>query len=81
MTKVYAVFLSFSNAESENIIVNVSAKYKNLKNVFEKAENLTLLNHNSYDYVIDLKSEKTSSFNSLYNLSATELSTFREYLK
>ena len=61
--------------------MNVSAEYKNLRDVFEKAENLILSDHDSYNYTINLKSEKTFLFNSLYNLSATELSTFREYLK
>ena len=81
MTEVYAVFLLFSNAESENVIVNVSAEYKDLKNVFEKTENLILLDHSSYSHAINLKSEKTFLFNSLYNLLAMKLNMFREYLK
>ena len=61
--------------------MNVSTKYENLSDVFEKTENLILSDHNLYDYVIDLKSEKTSSFDSLYNLSAMKLNMFRKYLK
>ena len=67
--------------ESEDITVNVLTEYKDLNNVFEKTENLILLNHDSYDHTIDLKSERTSLFDSLYNLSAMKLSMFREYLK
>ena len=67
--------------ESEDITVNVSTKYEDLSNVFEKTENLILSNHDLYDHAIDLKSGRTSSFDSLYNLSAMKLSMFREYLE
>ena len=81
MTKAYAVFLSLSNVKSENVTVNVSAEYKDLRNVFKKAENLIFLNHDLYDHAIDLKSERTFLFDLLYNLSAMKLNMFREYLK
>jgi len=61
--------------------VNVPFEYEDLKNVFERAENLILSNHGPYDHVIDLKSEKKPPFGLLYNLSVTELSTLQEYLK
>ena len=67
--------------KSKDITVNVSTEYEDLNNVFEKTENLIFLNHSLYDYAIDLKSEKTSLFDSLYNLSAMKLSIFRKYLK
>ena len=54
--------------------MNVSTKYKDLNDVFEKTENLIFSDHNSYDYTINLKSEKTSSFDLLYNLLAMKLS-------
>jgi len=62
-------------------MMNVLFEYEDLKNVFERTENLILSNHNPYDHVIDLKLKKKPPFDSLYNLSATELSTLREYLK
>ena len=65
----------------KDIIVNVLTEYEDLNNMFEKTENLIFSDHSSYDYAINLKSEKTSSFNSLYNLSAMKLSMFRKYLK
>ena len=61
--------------------MNVSVKYKDLKDVFKKTENLILLNHDSYNHTINLKSKRTFLFNLLYNLSATELNTFKKYLK
>ena len=67
--------------KSENITVDVSTKYEDLSNVFEKTENLILSDHNSYNHAIDLKSERTSLFNLLYNLSAMKLNMFRKYLK
>ena len=81
LTKAYAVLLSLSNVEFKDITVNVSTKYEDLSNVFEKTENLIFSDHNLYDHAIDLKSEKTSSFNLLYNLSAMKLSMFRKYLE
>jgi len=62
-------------------MMNVLFEYEDLKNVFERAENLILSNHGPYDHVIDLKPGKKPSFDSLYNLSVTELSTLQEYLK
>ena len=65
----------------KDITVNVSTKYEDLNDVFEKTENLIFLNYDLYDYTIDLKSEKTSLFSLLYNLSAMKLNMFRKYLK
>jgi len=78
---VYAVLISPQNALNENSTVNVLFEYEDLKNVFERTENLILSNHSSYNHAIDLKLRKKPSFDSLYNLSATELSTLWEYLK
>jgi len=61
--------------------VNVFFEYEDLKNVFERAENLILSNHSPYDHAIDLKLRKKPPFGPLYNLLATELSTLQEYLK
>jgi len=72
---VYAVLISSQNALNKNSMMNVLFEYEDLKNVFERAENLILLNHGSYDHAIDLKLKKKPPFGSLYNLSATELST------
>ena len=65
----------------KDITVNVSTEYEDLSNVFEKTENLILSDHDSYDHVIDLKSERTFLFSLLYNFSAMKLSTFRKYLE
>ena len=81
LIKVYTVLLSSSNVKSEDIIVNVLTEYKDLNNIFEKTENLILLNHSLYDYAIDLKLKRTFLFDLLYNLSAMKLNMFRKYLK
>ena len=67
--------------KSEDITVNVLTKYKDLSNMFKKTENLTLSDHDLYDHAIDLKSERTSLFSSLYNFLAMKLNMFRKYLK
>ncbi len=61
--------------------MNILFEYKDLKNVFEKTENLILSDHSFYNHAIDLKLRKKPSFDLLYNLSVTELNTLWEYLK
>src|SRR5947207_11014646 len=52
----------------------VSEEYHNLIDVFERQKADKLTSHQKeYDIRIDLKSEKTSSFESLYNMSQDEL--------
>jgi len=78
---VYAVLISSQNAFIKNSTVNIFFEYEDLKNVFKMTENLILSDHSSYDHVIDLKLRKKPSFDLLYNLSATGLSTLHKYLK
>jgi hypothetical protein len=54
-------------------------KYKNFANVFDKINADKLFKHDSQDHVIDIKN-KMSFFESMYNLSMTELELLREYL-
>ncbi len=57
----------------------ISEKYKNFADVFDKINADKLLEHDSQDHVIDTKN-KMSSFESMYNLSMIELELLREYL-
>ncbi len=54
-------------------------KYKNFADVFDKVNADKLLEHDSQDHTKDTKS-KMSSFESVYNLSMTELELFKKYL-
>ncbi len=54
-------------------------KYKNFADVFDKINADKLLEHDSQDHAIDTE-DKMSSFESMYNLSMTELELLREYL-
>jgi hypothetical protein len=54
-------------------------KYKDFADVFDKINADKLLKHDSQDHAIDTKS-KMSSFESMYNLSMTELELLKEYL-
>jgi hypothetical protein len=54
-------------------------KYKDFADVFDKVNANKLSEHDSQDHAINTKS-KMSSFESIYNLSMTELELFREYL-
>jgi hypothetical protein len=54
-------------------------KYKNFADVFDKINADILLDHDSQDHAIDTK-DKMSFFESIYNLSMTELELLREYL-
>ncbi len=53
-------------------------KYKDFADVFDKINANKLLEHDSQDHAINTKS-KMSSFESVYNLSMTELELFKEY--
>jgi hypothetical protein len=54
-------------------------KYKDFADVFDKINADKLLEHDSQDHAINTKS-KMLSFESVYNLSMTELELFKEYL-
>jgi hypothetical protein len=54
-------------------------KYKDFADVFDKVNADKLLEHDSQDHAIDTKS-KMFSFESVYNLSMTELELLKEYL-
>jgi hypothetical protein len=53
-------------------------KYKNFADVFDKVNVDKLLEHDSQDHAIDTKN-KMSSFESMYNLSMTELELLKKY--
>jgi hypothetical protein len=54
-------------------------KYKDFANVFDKVNADKLLKHDSQDHAINTKN-KMFSFESMYNLSMTELELLKEYL-
>ncbi len=54
-------------------------KYKDFADVFDKINADKLFEHDSQDHAIDTKN-KMSSFESVYNLSMTELELFKKYL-
>ena len=59
----------------------VSEKYHDLINVFERQNINKLFSHQKkYDIRIDLKSGKTSSFESLYDMLWNELQMLQQYL-
>jgi hypothetical protein len=54
-------------------------KYQDFANVFNKTNVDKLLEHDSQNYAIETIENKLFSFESIYNLSITELKTLREY--
>ncbi len=54
-------------------------KYKDFADVFDKINANKLFEHDSQDHAINTKN-KMSSFESMYNLSTTELELFKKYL-
>ena len=59
----------------------VSEKYHNLIDVFERQKADKLTSHQKkYNIEIDLKSEKISNFELLYNMSQKELQVLQQYL-
>ncbi len=60
-------------------MLTLSQQYNRYINVFFEENVDKLLSHQDYDYVIETEKHKLL-YNSLYNLSETELQVFREYL-
>jgi hypothetical protein len=58
----------------------LSEKYQDFVDVFNKTNVDKLSKHDSQNHVIKTIENKSSSFESIYNLSITELKTLREYL-
>jgi hypothetical protein len=58
----------------------IPIQYKDYKNVFEKKNANTLLEHWPYDCVIDLEERAHPPFGPIYNLSQNELSTLPKYI-
>ena len=78
MKNIEKIFKSKSYADSYFF---VSKKYHNLIDVFEKQKTDELTSHwEKYDIRIDLKSEKTSSFEFLYDMLWDELQMLQQYL-
>ena len=57
----------------------ISSQYVDYKNVFSEEKANTLIEHDSQNHVIDINDQK-SLFDSMYNLSVTELEVLRKYI-
>jgi hypothetical protein len=58
----------------------IPIQYQDYKDVFEKNNANTLLEHWPYDYAINLEEGMQPLFGPIYNLSQDELSTLRKYI-
>ena len=57
----------------------ISSQYIDYKDVFSEEKANTLIEHNFQNHVIDINDQK-SLFDSMYNLSVTELEVLRKYI-
>jgi hypothetical protein len=77
-SKSLASQLSNCDLSAKNQI-QISSQYSDFKEVFFKVIDSMLLKHVSHDLSIDIE-DRDSSFDSLYNLSANELTILRAYI-
>ena len=68
-----------TNIHSFESLIQIFEKYKDFENMFIKKNATFLTFHRDCDHAIDIKNEKFS-FDSLYNLSITELKVLRKYI-
>ena len=66
--------------EQENSATLIPEAYKSLTEVFSETQAGILSSHCKGDHLIDLLEGTTSSFSSMYNLSAKELAVLQKYL-
>ena len=66
--------------EQENSATLISEAYKSLTEVFSETQAGILPSYHKGNHLIDLLEGTTSSFRSMYNLSAKELAVLQKYL-
>ena len=78
-TIVYALICFFESQKNElkKILLSIS----NFKNMFDLKSTNMLLTHDEHDHDIDLMSNKTSSYEFLYNMSQKKFETLREWIQ
>ena len=77
---IFALIYSSFNADFAQQISMFSLKLKSYKDCFDSKNAEMLLTHENKNHVIDLKSEKKSSYDSLYALSKKKLQILQNYL-
>lgn len=65
---------------SDDAVLKMFFEFVKFENVFSLKKAKTLISRKNVDHIIELKNEKTSSYDFLYNLSNSELIVLREYL-
>ena len=77
---IFALICSNFNVNFAQQILMFSLELKSYKNCFDSKNAKMLFTHENENHVIDLKSEKKSSYDSLYALSKKEFQVLRDYL-
>ena len=77
---IFALICSSFNADFAQQISMFSPELKSYEDCFDSKNAKMLFTHENENHVIDLKSEKKSSYDSFYALSKKELQILRNYL-
>ncbi len=69
-----------ANENSDRVNNEISSQYFAFQDIFFEVEAHKLSEHDLHDHVIEILSSRDSLFDSIYNLSATELKVLKDYI-
>ncbi len=74
------IVIQKADKNSDRISNEISSQYFAFQDIFSEVEAHKLSEHDSHDHVIETLSSRDSFFDSIYNLSATELKILKDYI-
>jgi hypothetical protein len=69
-----------TDENNDRISNEISFQYFAFQNIFSEVKAHKLFEHDFHDHVIEILSSRNSFFDSIYNLSATELKILKDYI-
>ncbi len=76
----FLIVIQKANENNDKINNEISFQYFAFQNIFSEVKAHKLFEHDFHDHVIEILSNRNSSFDSIYNLSATELKILKDYI-
>ncbi len=74
------IVIQKADENSDKINNEISFQYFAFQNIFSEIKTHKLFKHDFHDHVIEILSNRDSFFDSIYNLSATELKILKNYI-
>jgi hypothetical protein len=78
--KRFLIVIQKADENNDKISNEISFQYFAFQDIFSEVKTHKLFKHDFYDHVIEILSNRDSFFDSIYNLSATELKILKNYI-